>query len=131
MTKLRNIYYHYLSFLFIAAYAIKALVPSGFMPAVNQHGMAELVICSGNGFEVILVDRDKIPFPVDEDHNNAGHSHDVCPYAPVLSQSAAGEMNSPVVIRSPLPFFVSSHVQLLPNTTTYKDWSSRAPPFFS
>ncbi len=66
----------------LLAFAVRCLIPAGFMPGQGQDGVFSIVICTAMGTETILVDTDNNPV---SDHDDTANPLD-CPFAPVLAQ---------------------------------------------
>jgi hypothetical protein len=103
---------------------VRSFVPVGFMPASAAEGKTQIVICTGQGPATISVDANK--FSHDAPFGNS--SHDVCPFAPALSQ-ALGSVDVPS-----LPAFMDNEdrpdfqpaAALL--AAVAKSWFSQGPP---
>jgi hypothetical protein len=93
------------------------------MPTFNADGKVQIVICTGHGAATISVDANKTPLGTP--HNG---SHDVCPFAPVLSHALA-HMDMPV-----LPVFTYGEDKPVLQTASMlsaaivKPWLSQGPP---
>lgn len=104
----------------------RSLVPVGYMPVFSADGKVQIAICTGHGPATVSVDADKTPLGTP--HNG---SHDVCPFAPVLSRALA-HMDIPA-----LPVFVYGEGKLVLQTVaalsavTPKPWLSQGPPILA
>ncbi len=65
----------------VAAFALKAIIPAGFMPE-NKNGFMEMVICSGMGEKTILVPNSETP---SSEHDNDTTAKEVCAYQVLAS----------------------------------------------
>jgi hypothetical protein len=72
---------HYLNLLVGLAFAIRSLLPVGFMLAVapDDGGMPQIVICTGHGLQTWVLDEKGVPHPSKSDADKKS----TCPYAPV------------------------------------------------
>ncbi len=86
----------------IAAVALKALFPAGFMPAFDQDGFAQIVICSGMEQKTITVPVEKEPAPA---HRDA--AKELCAYQ--LLAAAKLLLSAPPAIT--LPAFAGTRIQ--------------------
>ena len=109
----------------VLAFAVKALLPAGFMPE-TKGGFTKLVICSGMGEKTILV-------PNDEQQPSSDHeeskSDKVCAYQ-VL---ASGKILVPVpVVLLPITVLEQTSVTLADDgfvfSTTSIPFEARGPP---
>ena len=113
---------NYLLLLFLLA---RSFVPVGYMHTFGSDGKVQIVICTGHGPATVSVDSNQSPHGTP--HSS---SHDVCPFAHILSDAVA-HVDMPV-----LPIFVHGEdkpalqtVATLP-TITSKPWFSQGPPVF-
>ena len=69
----------FLTPLFILAFALRALVPAGFMLAPSAVGEMTVVLCTGHGPQTIALDADGKPVPATPKQSQ----HTRCAYASV------------------------------------------------
>ena len=69
----------FLTPLFILAFALRALVPAGFMLAPSAVGEMTVVLCTGHGPQTITLDADGKPVPAAPKQSQ----HTLCAYASV------------------------------------------------
>jgi hypothetical protein len=69
----------FLAPLFILAFALRALVPVGFILAPSAVGEMTVVLCTGHGPQTITFDADGKPVPATPKQN----PHTLCAYASV------------------------------------------------
>lgn len=87
--------------LLLLAFALKALIPAGFMPGQGEGGMTALVICSGMGEKTIFVPADSAPSPAKE-----SASSDPCAYH--LAALQKNIISAPPIL--PLPSLQNSDI---------------------
>lgn len=73
----------YLNMLIGLAFAVRSLLPVGFMLAASPDagGMPQIVICTGHGPQSWVLDENGVPHPAKSTADNKT----TCPYAPVGS----------------------------------------------
>jgi hypothetical protein len=78
------------------AFAVRSLLPVGFMlaPAQAGDGAMSIVICSGLGPQILAIDADSQPVPAKSQHTDKNQGH--CPFAGAL----AAEQSAPVAVES-------------------------------
>ncbi len=109
----------------LAAFAVQAILPAGFMPSVNKDGFTEIVICSGMDMKTVLVPADDaLPSSQPVEKENP-----VCAYQTLAVQKiliAPPALNPPVAATLEIPavFFT---VQL-PVTSPVFSFTARGPP---
>ncbi len=81
----------------VAAFALKAIIPVGFMPEAKG-GFMEMVICSGMGEKTVFVPNSDIPL---SENQNDTKAKDVCAYQVLASGKIL--IPSPVVALLILP----------------------------
>lgn len=71
----------YLNLLIGLAFAVRSLLPVGFMLTASPHpgAMPEIVICTGHGPQSWVLDEKGVPHPA----KSTADSKTTCPYAPV------------------------------------------------
>lgn len=107
------------------AFAVKALLPAGFMPVVNKDGFTQIVICSGMGEKTITVPSDEAP---SQEHQETS-SDKVCAYQ-VLA-SAKPLLSPPNFVLPAPPILRDDFVSLddtAPTTFTILSFDARGPP---
>lgn len=113
--------------LVLLAFALKGLLPAGFMPSVSQDGFMEMVICSGMGEKTVLVPANGGPDA--PDHKESTDT--VCAYQMVSAQKL---ISAPPAFLLPLPVFAPA-----PNTARAEtgilssiriSFAARGPPSF-
>jgi len=109
----------------VLAFAVKAVLPAGFMPVLNKDGFTEIVICSGMGEKTIKVPAEENA-PADHPDENAG---EVCAYqvlasGKILLSPLTTEISAPVIEAASPLFFSDGLTQTL---TTYS-LTARGPP---
>ena len=79
----------------LVLFALRALVPVGFMPDLGAlgHGQVQIVICTGDGTRSLLVDEAGKPL-ADQDSHKAHHAAD-CPFS--MASAKAFLLPAPVV----------------------------------
>jgi hypothetical protein len=71
---------HGLTVLLLAAFMLRALIPTGWMPQSSDTDGMTLVICTVAGLQEITLGPDGHPPPSD-DSSQANAGHDPCPFA--------------------------------------------------
>ncbi len=109
----------------VLAFALKSVLPAGFMPVINKDGFTQIVICSGMGEKTITVPADENP---SSDHKEDQASK-ICAYqvlasGKILLSPPAFTLPAPVVSRSPIKLFNDQS----PHTTTILSFAARGPP---
>ena len=66
----------------LAAFAVQAVLPAGFMPSVSKDGFMEIVICSGMDQKTVLVPADDV---APSDHQDK-KENPVCAYQTLAAQ---------------------------------------------
>jgi hypothetical protein len=76
----------YLNLLIGLAFAVRSLVPVGFMlaPSPDHSGSLQIVICTGHGPQSFVLDEKGVPQPV----KSSSADKNTCPYAPVGAVTA-------------------------------------------
>ncbi len=105
--------------------ALKALLPTGFMPVIGQDGFTELVICSGMGEKTILVPNDE---NAPSDHKNDKPAK-VCAYQILVSGKS---LISPPLAFIPSPLVLSAVFEKPVDATfqpsIHSAFAARGPP---
>ncbi len=103
MIKRPNIAYSKTTALFMAvimvALVVKSLIPVGFMPALGQNGMVDIVICSGMGEKTISVASDFGDAPPHSKTENQ------CPFN--ILTSAKLFFSAPAILIIPMAFITA------------------------
>jgi hypothetical protein len=111
-----------LSLMFIG-FALKAVLPAGFMPDAKS-GVVAMVVCSGMGEKTIYV-----PDDGNKDHAPKHEQKDYCPYQ-VLTQAKGFIDHAPQAL--PVTFhYINAAVvlsQVMVRTSWHTGFSARAPP---
>jgi hypothetical protein len=73
--------HRYVNLLIVFAFAVRSLLPVGFMLAATPAygGSVQIVICTGHGLETLTLDDKGVPRPA----NMPAADSSKCPYAPV------------------------------------------------
>lgn len=116
----------------ILAITFKAVIPAGYMPSQTDSGFFEMVICTGNGEERILVDHNLKPVTHD---NSASHSNDktdsICDFA---IQTHYTNTIDQVQATSVIFAYTIAVLPQIPTTINFDYFfgnsASRAPPSF-
>lgn len=108
------------------AFALKAILPVGFMPVVNKDGFTQIVICSGIEEKTITVPSDKGPA---SGHHEDGKADKVCAYQ-VLSSGKI--ILFPPILAIDTPVMPHAVVEIskenpLPSNTNFS-FTARGPP---
>ncbi|MBI1214503.1 MAG: DUF2946 domain-containing protein [Alphaproteobacteria bacterium] len=88
----------------LIAFALRSLIPDGYMPDVSAHhgkraGLVSIVLCSGTGPVTVLMPQSALPgAPQKQSPSKPAHHHAPCPFAGAFAQ---GLMTAFVV---PAPF---------------------------
>ncbi len=109
----------------IAAVAIKAILPAGFMPVIGKDGFTQIVICSGAGEKLITVPSDDAP----EDGHQGTASGDLCAFQ-VVTSSTPLPSASPALPSAPV-FLKSGFVHVYeqtPRSNVHLSFDARGPP---
>lgn len=109
----------------VAAFALKAIIPAGFMPE-TKNGFMELVICSGMGEKTVLVPMDDA---APSEHQDDKSSKDICSYQ-VLS---SGQILVPVALATlPAPtlqaFSIAIPADGIVTSAHILSFEARGPP---
>lgn len=93
--------------LFVVCFALRALIPAGFMPDFSaiKDGKISVVICTAQGNKTITVTLDGKP------GHSPSNAHDVCPFA---AAPAAGSVPEVIQVRAAAP---EANVRLFPSQT--------------
>ena len=118
---------HGLTVVLLAAFMLRALIPTGWMPQASGSDGVTLVICTVAGLQEITLGPDGHPAPADESSQvNAGH--DPCPFASAAKFAPPGL----IALLQPPPVFVGVAPAVGPQTspaaTHLRLALSRAPP---
>jgi hypothetical protein len=113
--------------LFIVALVLaRGAIPAGFMPAASSDGSLEIVICSGQGAQTIVIGQDGKPAnPKDAPQTHKGF----CPFA-ATALAALAPQDLPVF----QPFAIADENKLPTATSAIvarfaSGTSARSPPF--
>ena len=114
------------------AILLKSLIPAGYMP--DQDKPFQMVICTLNGPQTILLNKDMSPYQGDNPHQNKPDKavDDLCAFAFHTALNTA-----PPVMAIPAPYvtLLSQTAVTIPQTITplrfFGNASSRAPPVIS
>ncbi len=111
-----------LSLMFIG-FALKAVLPVGFMPD-TKGGMVAMVVCSGMGEKTIYV-----PDDGNKNHAPQHEQKDYCPYQ-VLTQAKGLIDHAPQILPAVHHFINAPALpsQVMVRTAWHSDFSARAPP---
>lgn len=119
---------HGLTVLLLAAFMLRALIPTGWMPQASGSGDGvTLVICTVAGLQEVTLGPDGHPHPADNT-GQVNSGHDPCPFASVA------KFAPPVLTASLLPPMVFASVAPVaqppatPAATHLRLAESRAPP---
>lgn len=117
--------------LMVLSLTAQALIPAGFMPGQGRDGRIEIVICSSSGPSSIFVEAKDSPYPLQEHPERKASHNEICPYAPVLTQSVLPpvvDVTPPIIAQGPglLPFTAVAAIY-----PVAKAYQAQAPPFFS
>ncbi len=76
----------YLNLLIGLVFAVRSLVPVGFMlaPSADHSGSLQIVICTGHGLQSLVLDEKGVPQP----SKPSAADKTTCPYAPVGAVTA-------------------------------------------
>jgi hypothetical protein len=126
-TKQLGISWLWIGHALVIALALRALVPTGYMPIFpgSKEGGLKIVICTGSGFKTIALDPDgNSPEPASNQHQTdcvfAG------PHTWTGSEPGAWTIGFPKFLSSDVPF--SIQVPQVPIRRTGPAFGSRAPP---
>ena len=119
---------HGLTVLLLAAFMLRALIPTGWMPQTSDGGDGvTLVICTVAGLQEITLGPDGHPQPAD-DTNQANLGHDPCPFASAVKftpPALAAILVPPAYVAGVAPV---AHEVVPPSATHLRLAESRAPP---
>ena len=116
----------YLNLLLGLAFAVRSLLPVGFMLAASPHdgGALQVVICTGHGPERWVLDDRGIPHPA-----KTTSDKNACPYAPVgagAANHAAPHLLAHTVRYAAIAYAITS--EIFRATPSPRAQSARGPP---
>jgi hypothetical protein len=101
----RRLIFSFILVMMVVAFALKAIIPAGFMPEAKG-GFMEMVICSGMGERTVLVpNSDTLP----SEHHNDTFDKEVCAYQ-VLASGKVLVSAPAVVFHEPQPEKLSTNI---------------------
>ncbi len=119
---------HGLTVLLLAAFMLRALIPTGWMPQTSDGADGvTLVICTVAGLQEIALGPEGQPQPAD-DGSQANAGHDPCPFASVAKftpPALTAILVPPANVAGVAPV---AHAAALPSATHLRLAESRAPP---
>lgn len=129
------------------ALLIGALVPAGFMPGRGQDGKVAVVICTGHGSAIRMIDRADLPpaaykpsagvadspgMPDSQDGGDgrraAGDASFTCPYAPVLAQQGVDAILAAPYGPVPGMMVLFAPAEAFSGGVAVKPWYGQGPP---
>ena len=118
--------YSGLTVILLAAFMLRALIPTGWMPLASDTDGMTLVICTVAGLQEITLGPDGHPQPSDESSQASGH--DPCPFAAAVKftpPALAAILIPPANTAGVAPV---AHEPAPPSATHLRLAESRAPP---
>ena len=117
---------HALTVLLLAAFMLRALIPTGWMPQASGDSVT-LVICTVAGIQEITLGPDGHEQPSD-DTGQANSGHDPCPFASVAKFTPPSLTALLVPLEDVTGVAPVAHAPVVPAPTHLRLAESRAPP---
>lgn len=117
----------YLNFLIGLAFAVRSLLPVGFMLAASPdaEGMPQIVICTGHGPQNWVLDEKGVPRPAKTSPDNKN----ACPYA--AAGAVAADHDAPQILAHTVRYAAVTYsitAQIFRTTPKPSAQSARGPP---
>lgn len=115
----------WLSQILLLVFALRALVPTGYMPQFsgNPNGTVSVVICSAAGARAMTMDLGGEQTP------QAVHDHQLCPYGGLADPQTPVDAKAPLLKpQYAVAFVTAAHSTVLPPTRAGPAVGARAPP---